>query len=157
MNVSDKIYSENKNMFYVQIFFVRKWCCLWDNVTKYGIIRQVTHDYIIQRMHIACCVTNTTHTYSEFVAVFPFPQHQCLNKRVSVLLLYYSACLVIFKHGLFQHGHLCKFISCLTQHVGLLTETFHGGSEARFKSLSLKQINTSWGECTGQFYGVMRK
>jgi len=60
-----------------------------------------------------------------------------------MLLLYYSACLVIFKHGVFQHGHLSKFISCLALHAELLTETFHGSLEARLKSLSLRQINTS--------------
>lgn len=36
INVPNKSWSENQNNFYVQHYFSRKACSLWDNVKKYG-------------------------------------------------------------------------------------------------------------------------
>jgi hypothetical protein len=45
-NVSDRICKENQNTFYVLQFFLRKSRQLWDNVEKYGAVRQATEDNI---------------------------------------------------------------------------------------------------------------
>jgi hypothetical protein len=37
-------------------------CPLWDNVEKYGKVRQVAHDNIIWRMRFACWANKVTDT-----------------------------------------------------------------------------------------------
>jgi hypothetical protein len=44
-----------------------KSCRLWDNVEKYGTVRQATNDNIIRRMRFACWITKATDTQSEYV------------------------------------------------------------------------------------------
>jgi hypothetical protein len=47
---------------------------------KYGRARQVRDD-IIQRMRIACWITKTTGTRSEYVIFISFPRQQWLRER----------------------------------------------------------------------------
>jgi hypothetical protein len=64
------------------------------NVKKCGRARQATDDNIIQRMRIACWLTNAIHTHSEYVIVIAFPRQQWLRERASILCLYAIACLI---------------------------------------------------------------
>jgi hypothetical protein len=64
-NVSDKSCRENQNThFMFNNLFPRKPCRLWDNVEKYGRVRQATDDNIIRRMRCACWINNATHNQS---------------------------------------------------------------------------------------------
>jgi hypothetical protein len=64
-------------------------------VEKYGTARQATDDNIIRRMRMACQITKTTNTHSEYVNIYCFPTAKmaartCLNISlyVAVLLLF---------------------------------------------------------------------
>ena len=45
-------------------------------------------------MHIACWITKTTNTHSEYVMLIAFPLQQWLHERASILRYKYIACLV---------------------------------------------------------------
>jgi len=46
-NISDKNCRKNQNVtFYVQCFFLRKSCLIWDNVAKYVAARQATGHHV---------------------------------------------------------------------------------------------------------------
>ena len=49
----------------------------------------------VWRMCVACWVTNTTNTHSEYVILIAFPLQQWLHGRASMLLYTYTVCLVI--------------------------------------------------------------
>jgi hypothetical protein len=51
-----------KTDFFVQKFFSRKWCLLWDNVEKYDGARLVTDDNIKWRMRFTCWISKATDT-----------------------------------------------------------------------------------------------
>jgi len=61
---SDKSCRENENMDFKlnKPFAFGKSCRFWDNAKKYGRVRQVTDDNIIQRVGFACWVTKATNT-----------------------------------------------------------------------------------------------
>ena len=82
-NVSGKSFRQNKNIFYVQIFF-RKSCLLWDNFEKYGRARRATDDSIIQRMRFACWITKATVIHLEYVILNTFPRQQWLRERAAM-------------------------------------------------------------------------
>ena len=68
---SDKLYRENQNTFYVQIFFFKS-SHLWDKTWKrYGTVRQATGDITVP--HIACWIDKATKTHSECVIFIVFP------------------------------------------------------------------------------------
>jgi hypothetical protein len=48
-NVSDKSRGENQNIFYVQQFFFRKSCCLWDHVENCGGAREASGNTMAAR------------------------------------------------------------------------------------------------------------
>ena len=52
--------------------FSQKSCCLWDNVKKYGKVRQATHENAIWRMCFACQIIMATDTHSEYVILIAF-------------------------------------------------------------------------------------
>jgi hypothetical protein len=64
-------------------------------VEKYGRARQATDDNITQRMRIACWITKTTDTHSEYITFVAFPRQQWLRERASILRYATFACLVI--------------------------------------------------------------
>jgi hypothetical protein len=72
-NVSDKIFRENHNIYFIVSNVFHKVVLLWDNVEKCGGTRQATDDKIIQHMRISCWITKATHTYSEYVILIAFP------------------------------------------------------------------------------------
>jgi len=41
---------------------------------KYGRAGQATDDYIIRRMRVACWITKSTKTHSEYVVIIAFPR-----------------------------------------------------------------------------------
>jgi len=42
-----KLWIKSIHTFHVQELFFQKWCCLWDNVEKYGTAGQVTYAYFM--------------------------------------------------------------------------------------------------------------
>ena len=65
-----------------------KSCRLWDNGKKYGTAGQATDENIIRRMRIACWITKSTNTHSEYVTLNDFTQHKWLRERAPVLSCY---------------------------------------------------------------------
>jgi hypothetical protein len=84
-NVSDKICRENQNTHFMFNNFFRKSCRLWDNVEKYGTVRQATDNNIIRCLRFACWITKATDTHSQYVIFIAFPRQQWLRERASVL------------------------------------------------------------------------
>jgi hypothetical protein len=89
-----KVVQKIKTHILCSVTFSRKSCRLWDNVEKYGTVRQATDDNIIRRMRIACWITNATDTHSQYVILTAFPPQQWLRERPSILRYIYIACLV---------------------------------------------------------------
>ena len=70
-----------KNPFFIENYFPRKSCRLWDNVGKYDTSRQATDDNVTR------CVLDTkdSDTHSEYVIRIAFLRQQYLRERLSVL------------------------------------------------------------------------
>ena len=66
-------------------FFFRKSWLLWHNVEKCRRFRQVTVGYILRRLHIACWITKTTDTHSEYVILIAFPLQEWLREWPSTV------------------------------------------------------------------------
>ena len=98
-NVSHKSCRENQNTHFMFNNFFRKKLRLGDYVEKCGTARQVTEGNIIWRMRIACWITKTTNTHSEYVILVVFPLQQWLRERVSMLLYTYIAAVVNLSKG----------------------------------------------------------
>ena len=96
----DKVVEKIKTQFYIQYFFFRKSCRLWDNVEKYGRGRQPTDDSVTRHMRIACWLTKATDTHSECVILIAFPWQQWSRERDSMLQYTYIACLVYSGHSI---------------------------------------------------------
>jgi len=56
---------------------------------------QATDDNKIWRMRIACWVTNSTETHSEYAILIALPLQQCLHERATMLRHSYLACLCL--------------------------------------------------------------
>jgi hypothetical protein len=95
-NVSGKRCRENHITRFMFHNFFRKSCCLWDNVEKYYIDREATHDNIIRRMRVACWITKATDTHSEYVILIAF-HGDCFANAPQCYVYPYVACLV-FNH-----------------------------------------------------------
>ena len=84
--------------------FFRKSCNLWDNVEKYGTVRQATDDSIIRRMCFACCINKVTGTHWEYVILFFHGNNgyanalQCYVIRTLPVLFCYIQCLFSLRH-----------------------------------------------------------
>jgi hypothetical protein len=80
------------------VTFIRKSCCLWDNVEKYARTRQSTDDNVIRRMRSGCFITKATNTHSEYIILNVFPRQQWLGERDPVLDVYVHclSCLCIW-------------------------------------------------------------
>ena len=76
------------------VTFSIKSCRLRNNVYKYGTARQATDDIVIGRMRVACYVTKSINTHSEYVIPIAFPLQQWLHERASILRCTYVARLV---------------------------------------------------------------
>jgi len=64
-NILDKSCRGNQNILLCSTTFFRKSCRLWDNVGKYGRMRQITVGNITQRLRIALWINMAriqTHT-----------------------------------------------------------------------------------------------
>jgi hypothetical protein len=72
----------------------------WDNMEKYGRVRQPTEENTIRRMRTACWITTTTDTYSEYVIFIDFPIQKWLRERASMLR--YSTLLVSLQLHVYQ-------------------------------------------------------
>ena len=58
---------KSKHTFYVQLFFSRKSCSAWDNVEKYCTAGQDTNENIIWHKILACWLTKTPHTHTQYM------------------------------------------------------------------------------------------
>jgi hypothetical protein len=77
-DISDKAVERIKHTFkFHTFFFLRKLCCLSDNIVKYGSVRQGTDFNILRGIRFACWITKTTNTHSEYVILIALPQYQC--------------------------------------------------------------------------------
>jgi hypothetical protein len=81
--------------------FFRKLSHLWDNVEKYGKVRQATDGNIIRRLRFAFLVSKAAHIHPEYVILITFPRQQWLHLRASLLRYVYIARLVtVSRHTL---------------------------------------------------------
>jgi hypothetical protein len=109
-NVSDKLCRENRNTHYIfNNFFLKKSCCLWDNVEKYGRTTQATDGNIIRRLRFACWITKSTDTHSECVILTAFTLQQWLRQSASILRYSRPRVLLIYIFGrcLSETRHQC--------------------------------------------------
>jgi hypothetical protein len=108
-NVSDKIYTENQNVYFTfNNFFFRKLCHLRDNVKKVSA-RQAKDDNIIWHMYFAWWITKATNTHSECIILIPFPQQQWVYIRAWILCHTYTTVLLIPFIRTTCH-HSCSYI-----------------------------------------------
>jgi hypothetical protein len=93
-NVSDKSCRENQNThFMFNKVFNRKSCNLRGNVVEWD-----TPLMIIRRIRIACWVTKTTDTHSEYVIFISFARQQRLRERATLSRYVHTvSCLYHFK------------------------------------------------------------
>jgi len=89
-NVSEKSCRESQNTHFIFNNFFLKTCHLWGTMEIYDRARQATDDNIIQRMRIACWITKTTGTHSEYIIHTDFPLQQCLHIHTLPVLLLIS-------------------------------------------------------------------
>jgi hypothetical protein len=66
---------------------------------KYCRAGEATDDNTIWRMRIACWITKTIETHSEYVILIVFPLQQWLHERASLLRYTYIACLVYVRNS----------------------------------------------------------
>jgi hypothetical protein len=62
-----KVVEKIKTHILRSITFSLKSCRLWDNVEKYGRVRQTSDDNIIRRMRIACQINKATDSHLEYL------------------------------------------------------------------------------------------
>ena len=99
-NVADKTWGESQNThFMFSSFFPQKWCCLWDDVKRYGWGRQVAGGNIIQCMRYACWMTTkAASAFSEYVILITFPWQNWLCQHITVFCCMYIVLLnIIFR------------------------------------------------------------
>jgi hypothetical protein len=75
-----------KTPFYVQYIFSEN-RAVYENVQKYGPVRDGADINIIWRMRFACWLIKATDTHEEFVILIAFPQQQCLQDCTPILPL----------------------------------------------------------------------
>jgi hypothetical protein len=68
-------------------------------VEKYGTARQAADDNIIRRVRIACWITETTDTHSEYVILNVFPRQKWLRERISMSRYTHIACFALPADG----------------------------------------------------------
>jgi hypothetical protein len=66
------------------------------------MVQPVRPQMTIWRMPIACWITKTTDTRSEYVTIIAFPLQQWLHEHASMLRYTYVTCLVILAVGDFK-------------------------------------------------------
>ena len=103
-NVLDKFVETIKTRSLCSItFFFRKSCHLWGSLEKHGRIGQATDDIIIWCMRLACWITKTTDTHSEYVILIVFTARS-LRERPSVFQVH------------------CLFMLFISFHIFILTQ-----------------------------------
>jgi len=86
-NVSDGSCKNNQNTYFIFNKFFWISCRLWGNVEKHGTARQVTDEDITLRMHIACWITKTTNTHSEYVIFIALPLQRWSRERSWIIII----------------------------------------------------------------------
>jgi hypothetical protein len=95
-NVSDKSCRENQYTHFMWLFF-------FENLTFYEMMwrhisEPVRPEITMWSMRIACWITKTKSTLSQYVILIAFPPQQWLQERASLLRDTYIACLVLTWH-----------------------------------------------------------
>jgi len=70
------------------------------------ILEPDTSEVTIWRMRVACWISNTIDTHSEYVILIAFPLQQWLRESATLLNYSYLACLVFFRS--FRHYSLLR-------------------------------------------------
>jgi hypothetical protein len=108
-NVSNKIYRENQNTYFIFNNFFRKLRRLWDNVEKCGGARGATDDVTIWRMRVECWMCKATCTrqraradahafaraQTQICNIYCFSTATVIRERASMLRYTYISCFVI--------------------------------------------------------------
>jgi len=82
-NVSDKSCIRRQNTHFMVSTFFQRWCCLWNNMEKYGRTEQATD---ISMVHAFCLLDNYGCWLMLRVVIhIAFPQQQLLCKHTSML------------------------------------------------------------------------
>jgi hypothetical protein len=76
------LYRKSKHITCSIYIFFRKSCRLWDNVEKYGRVRQATDDNITRLMRFACRIRGKNReTLSEYATFIAFPRHTVEERK----------------------------------------------------------------------------
>jgi hypothetical protein len=110
----NKLYRNSWHIGY-SIFFFRKLCQLWDNVGKYGTVRQATDDNKMRRMRIACWVNTATSTHWEFVVLIAFPLQKRTQLNVAFVRIYIASLVPIYPDVDLSESDSYVLYECLTQ------------------------------------------
>jgi hypothetical protein len=93
-NCSDKSCRENQNTRFVfHNFFSVETPAIYDIMWK-NIVQPDSPLMTVCRMRIACWITKSTDTHSEYVALISFPLQQRLHELAAMSRYTYVACLV---------------------------------------------------------------
>jgi hypothetical protein len=117
-NISDKRRTENQNThFMFNNVFIRKSCCLRNNVEKCCAAGEATDDNITRGTRFACWISMATHTYSKCVILITFPRQQWYRESASLLCYTYTAC---FDNNTYFHARRsANFLSPLRRNPRL--------------------------------------
>jgi hypothetical protein len=86
-NNLDKCCRENQNTFYVQFFFFRKFCSLWNNVHKCRRVGQATNENMA---HVHCMLELHQQIHTKFLLFIDFPLKKLLRQHVPMVR--YKSC-----------------------------------------------------------------
>ena len=146
-NVSSISCIENQTHILCSKPLFRKWCCLRDNVEKYGTARQATDNNIIWHIRFAWWMCNATNTHSEYVINTAFLLQKWLHESVSMLR---PQCYVICTLPVLYHLDFVIKAPYHRRMVGLTVEVgvpqFENPRSTLFKNLEfVNDVNTiSW-------------
>jgi len=102
-NVSDKIVEKIKTHILCSIFSPRKLCpyeIMWKNTVQTDKLKMTIRSGSLlsflacPSVRLACCISETTNTISEYVILLAFPQQKWLCERASILRYTYIVCLL---------------------------------------------------------------
>ena len=90
-NISDKSCRENRNTYFMILFFLNSAVCeiMWNNIVERGRPQMTKW-----RLRIACWIITATNTHSVYVMFIDFLLQQWLSDGASILRHTYISCLV---------------------------------------------------------------
>ena len=148
-NVSDKSSLKIKTHILFSTSFIRKLCCLWDNVEKYRTgyaTNEITgHAHFVLDSKAKKKKHTHTHTHSEYATLIAFPLQQWLHERTATLRWYVhclSCCILSGR----KYGNLGWLPGNL---LLLLLWRYNSGRVLAFSKISF-HLRRSW-TCSAHF------